>query len=408
MRLRVQNPDSMLMTRLLILASFLGPAYSWAAPGNKAFWIWNGSQTAPKFRLAQTRLLASGQRTDIYVEHPHSRSPAQLQNLVEQIENLSLPGALVPGLGVLPLGERLFGPLPGSGRLSVVIGRLRYTRSFSTPLDRGLAPKPWKSNFGNIIYVDVNAKESESALVAHELRHLLAPSHRAPLRPGQWDWLEEVLAEAMMLATGHYDDQHLADALGEKTGNAPLVSRSYLPLGPQLLFASFLIDSFPDPERTLRELGGLADSRRETLAAYFRQRSNYPTSFDLIYGNFLSYLFSREGSSTLPNSLVPEGQTGLRVPRMRPFAAIASLPSSVEGSILPYSFVVLSLAEPLPATAVVEVTSLKKEDNAGCTESSLPLWKPVNPTKIVVYAVGCEHRIPADRVEFRLRILERS
>lgn len=412
---------------LALLLAFAGSgAASFAAQGqgagsHRSFWVRNFESPVIDYRLVNAALLARGERTDFYVEDGFSVSPFTVAGLLQQQESLANAGALYPGLGTLPALEQIFGPLPSTprdgNRLVVLFTNFGeffpYGGAYSTAADglteaiaqaRGL-----HSNEANVVYLEIGAAGAPvtASLLARETYRLISyPRTALTALPSVWLW--QTLSESSQLALGVYGAQSAVDQYLALPQEMSLVTRGPQRRGPQALFASFLIDSFSDPAGFLRELQAypLPDLLpRELLAAQVRQQTGVPVTFDLIFGNFLSYIFENEGSSTLPRRLVPAGQTGLRLPAATPFASLATLPATVEGSLLPYSFALVQLAEPLPPTAVVSVRALNEDVVSTCPGGSTALWKPVSPTKIVVYAVGCEHRTGADRLRFRLTIL---
>lgn len=396
----------------------------------KEFWVWDLSVMPPGFRKTTATLKTNGARSLIYAEDNMEIPQSYITSLNINLEIQSPEDAAFPRLGIVPMEERVFSPLPKKinpdDRVIILFANLgKYKEhefdGFFNAYDQMTESEAQKenqhSNEANIIYLNGMRKTADytTGVIAHELQHLLA--HNATGKPdfSQDLWLSETLAEGAMLLAGYFTDQgHLHD-YALTTGKYPLVSHTYVQYGSQLMFASYLLDSIKDGWSALGFLTKLNGKGRDAIETLFRQKSNTPLSFDAIYGNFISYIFENAATSTkLPYSWNRPSGSGLLVPAIRPYASIQSFPAQVEGSLYPYSFVAIDMAIPLPVTSIVKVeviphtNSITDETSQNnCGSSANVLWKPITVKKIAIYAVGCEHQGKDDYVNFRLKILDR-
>jgi hypothetical protein len=382
----------------------------------RRFWV----KSQYGYRLAQTRLEATGDRSYIYVEESTKQkrvNPGFIESLSLSLEKRAPDGALLPGLGIIPLEEALFGSLPKvispDERVAIVFADIAgnqfvdgYFNSFDQMTAAEAEAAGQKSNEGNIVYVN-GFRRSESytaSIAAQEIQKLLS---YYPSESESGDlWFRETLGKAAKLATGFYVDQAQLNQYAQQPSLFPLVSSSYIQQGPQLLFASFLLDSMPDKVTGLRLLSSHGGNGREAVEALFRKFSGGPLTFDVIFSKYLSYIFAGAGRD-LPAPRKLEA-TGLRLPAIRPYATLKSFPAEVKGELMPYSVLAIDLPQALPPTAVVQVNTLRQhgaEDS--CSQQGTVLWKPIDLKRIAIYSVGCEHQSPSDRLQFHLKVLDK-
>lgn len=370
------------------------------------------------YRQATTTLRAAGARSYIYVESglpSRNITAKQVETIRFRLEESAPVGALLPNLGVIPLQEILFAPLPRliseDDRVAVVVARITdnpYVDGYFSPFDQIPAARAEslgeKSNEGNIIYVNALERNETGilAVFAQELQKLIS----YPVSRGEDLWFRETLGKAAKLASGFYVDQSQLNEYAARPSLFPLVSRTYIQQGPQLLFASFLLDSMPDKVAGLRLLNAKAKNGREAVESLFRQVTGSPFTFDVIFSKYLSYVFAGAGGD-LPAPLTPE--TGrLQFPVIEPYAEIKSFPAELTGDLMPYSVLAISLPSALPPTAVVKITTLRPKGRGGvCGRTATALWKPVDLKTIAIYSVGCDHESPDDRVQFHLTVLDK-
>lgn len=382
---------------------------------SRRFWI----KTQYGYRLAETELKAVGARSYIYVERAlwEKKIPQELvERLSYTLEKQAPPGAILPNLGVIPLEETVFAPLPKvispDEKVSVVftaISNNNFIDGYFHPFDQMSAAearaKGERSNEGNIIYLN-GFRRSESytaSIVAQELQKLLSYH---PSEGSEDLWFRETMGKAAKLATGFYVDQPQLNQYALQPSLFPLVSYSYVQQGPQLLFASFLLESMPDKVNGLRLLTSLSGNGRSAVEILFREATGSPLTFDAIFSKYLSYLFAGSGRD-LPSPRKPKTES-LHLPPIRPYTALKSFPAEIWGELMPYSVLVIDLPEALPATAVVEITPIRQhgaEDS--CSQLGTVLWKPIDLKSIAIYSVGCEHLSPYDRLQFHLRVLDK-
>jgi hypothetical protein len=422
--------------RFLIAASFAGCALfslspcAFAGPeigSSREFWVWDLNVMPPAFRRAEATLRAQGKRTLIYVEKKYSAeqiSPAYIERLETTLEHACPPGSLCPQEGVVPFEEAHFGALPNrfsapDNRLVVLfadLGKYKdhefdgFFNSYDQISEAEAQREQQHSNEGNLIYINGLRRDENytNGVIAHELQHLLV--HDPSGRSTKDSWLSETLAEGAMLTTGYFSDQAHVDRFTKSTGNSPLVSTTYVSYGPQLLFASFLLDFAGTTVTNLAELSQIQLAGREAVEKFFETRLHAPQSFDAIYSNFISYLFNAQSFSwSLPVSWARLPQFGIAVPEIAPYKTIRSFPASLEGWVYPYAFVAIDLPSELGDTTNVKVEALRPgTEGPSCARTASPLWKPVGKKRIVVYAVGCEPKSKQDVLHFRLIITDQA
>lgn len=382
---------------------------------SRRFWVKNQSG----YRSAETELKAVGERSYIYVE----KSLWEKRITRELVERLSLAlekrapeGAILPNLGIVPLEETLFAPLPKvispDERVSVVFAEISnnqffdgYFNAFDQMTAAQAEAKGQRSNESNVVYIN-GYRRSESytaSVVAQELQKLLS---FYPSEDAEDLWFRETLGKAAKLASGFYVDQPQLNQYAQQPSLFPLVSYSYVQQGPQILFAAFLLDSMPDRVQGLRLLNSFSGNGRQAVEILFRQITGSPLTFDVIFSKYLSYLFAGSGRD-LPNPRKSDSMF-LRLPPIRSYAALKSFPAEIRGELMPYSVLVIDLPEALPATAVVQITPIRQhgaEDS--CARQGTVLWKPIDLKRIAIYSVGCEHQSPFDRLQFHLRVLDK-
>lgn len=420
------------MFRILFISlvmGFVAPVWAPAAPlesETRNFWVWNLRVFPHSYREARTSLLVRGDRVNIYAEDGLKIPAGYLARLRVQLEKKPPAGALYPEFGILPSLEKLFGPTPEplrgrTNELNVVfadLGRPGVIDSYYAPADRltqyQAEGSGAKSNEGNIVYINgyQGSDERTATALVQALQELLGSAHRG----GSFAldrWLAQTLSEASLLSVGLFSDQTRLDRFVQNPTEFPLVSHSLLQAGPQLLFAAYLLDQSNDKARVLSALAEMPARGREAVESVFRNETGTPLTFDLIYGNFLAYIFRMSGKhERLPFSLEHEAGRGLLVPEIQPYIRLELIPAIMEGSVYPYAFALFDLPEELPQTAIVQVEPIRKglrrpDGSLPCSETASVLWKPVTQKRIAVYAVGCEHETEQDRVYFRLSVLDR-
>lgn len=402
----------------------------------KEFWVWDLSVMPPGFRKARATVRAEGARSRIFVEEKLWESnitSSYVNTLHYHLEQEASKDAFLPNLGIVPLEERIFNPLPDSpssdDRVIVLFADLGQYKDyqfdgFYNGFDQMKEEEAWSkyqqhSNEANIIYIN-GLRLNElytTGVIAHELQHLI--SHVDAKENFQRDlWLSETLAEGAMILTGYFTDQAHVNRFAKASFQYPLVSHTYVQYGPQLLFASYILDSFYlDRGTTLGRLTKMRKPGREAIEALFRDLTGTPVTFDVIYSNYLSYIFDYSGNSmVLPLSRTDLDKKGIQIPKFEPYVTLDTLPAQVEGTVFPYSFAVIQLPKELPPSAIVEVNNPQLAEKVqegpsvtdSCAYKASVLWKPIDATRIAVYAVGCEHKSAADRVPFRLKVLDKS
>lgn len=421
---------------LALLALFFAPLAFAAGDGDyrlgdrKEFWVWDLRVMPPAFRRTEATVRAVGPRSYIFVENAlweKNITPDYVERLHHRLE-IETPRGALKQMGIIPLEEEVFAPLPkkirNDERLIVLFADLGQYKDyqfdgFFNAFDQMKEETAWNefeqhSNEANIIYINGfrGTEDYTTGVIAHELQHLLA--HHATDNAADFNqapWLSEMLAEGAMLVTGYYSDQGHVNRFTENPGRQPLVSETYVSYGPQLLFASYLIDSVRSDATALGFLTRLKKRGREAIEFLFRSQTSFPLNFDAIFSNFLTYVFQASGTQErLPSAWTHHGDNGLLVPAIRPVARIEKFPAQLTNSVFPYSFVSIDLAQEIPPSAVVEVEAVTRDvpseqpAEPTCANTASVLWKPMGPKRIAVYAVGCEYLSPKDVVDFRLSI----
>lgn len=417
--------------RLLLLCSVsalcaCASALAASPPEKRDFWVWNLNVMPPGNRLAHAVLKSAGNRSLIYVEDALESqiSPEYISRLGRTLEGEAPAGALMPSQGVIPFEENLFGPLPTristEDRLIILfadLGKYKehefdgFFNVYDQVTDAEAQKEGQRSNESNIIYINGLRRDETytNSVISHELEHLLEFS---PGKNEKDNWISETTAEGAMLLTGHFSDQLHVNKMMTNPGEFPLVSNSYVAYGPQLLFASFLIDFSPEREFNLRFLAESKLPGRTVVEQLFENRLGNPQTFDAIYSSFLSYIFAgSDDRASLPFAWARPAGTGVSIPPVTPYKVIGSFPASVDGWIYPYAFVLIELANELSPNAQVKVQSIADptdpDAKTSCATTASVLWKPVGKKRIAVYSVGCEPNSKKDLVHFRLSIQDR-
>jgi len=413
------------------------PPYAFATPdplpvgSEKEFWVWDLNVMPPAFRKTKATLRAAAKRSYIFVEDKFWQTQID-QNLIDRLtkrlEQESIPGAIFPNQGIIPTEEKIFAPLPTKinpdERVNILFADLGKYKTYNfdgffNVFDQMPEEKTWQefeqhSNEANIIYIN-GLRQSEEytiGVIAHELQHLLAYHAVESEENFEQDlWLSETLAEGAMLLTGYFTDQGHVNRYIENPAAYPLVSHSYVQYGPQALYAAFLID-------TAGEYGGLgkltrsANKGQNAIEALYQNHTGNPISFDAIFSNFISYVFQASiTKEKIPSNKQRLQKFGLTVPKIKSDSYIEKIPTIIDGSLYPYSFSVIELAKELPQDSLVKVERIVKTHNADpvgdCSNVATPLWKPLSPKFLAIYAIGCEHNNKNDIVNFRFSIFEK-
>jgi hypothetical protein len=405
-----------------------------AAPAigsEKEFWVWDLNVMPPAFRRAKATLRASGDKSLIYVEDSFWQKqikPDYLSRLKTLLEVASPQGALMPGLGVIPVEENYFGPLPkresGENRLVVLfadLGKYKdhefdgFFNSYDQLTEAAAQKEEQHSNEANIIYLNGLRRDENytNGVISHELQHLL--SFDLSGESSKDNWLSETLAEGAMLATGHFTDQPHVNQFAKNTGGSPLVSSTYVSYGPQLLFASFLMDFATQNALNLSELSHSKLKGRDAVEQLFQRRLGNPQTFDAIYSGFVSYVFNANLYAwSLPIGWDRQRTSGISVPEIASYKTFSGTPGAIDGWVYPYAFVAIDLVTELSDTAKVTVEAIRpiagdENSKAGsCAFTASVLWKPVNKKRIAIYGVGCEPKSKADMLHFRLIIVDQA
>lgn len=388
-----------------------------AAPLEREFWVWDLSVMPPGSRQAKASLRAIGDRSLVYVEDKlwnKEIQPEFVKRLQQRLEQLTPPSSLFPNLGIVEIEEKLFAPLPKiistDERVIVLfadLGKYKnfefdgFFNAFDQLPDEISRADGQRSNESNVIYINGFRQNEDytTGVIAHELQHLLH-YHVGP-KEGQDLWLSETLGEAAMLLTGYDTDQGHANRYAKEPHKTSLVSQTYVQYGPQLLFSAFLLDSMPNKKIGLQHLVRSPKGGKEAVEGLFHKDGARPINFDLVYSNFLTYLFDREGKNvpyTLPHS-------DLTVPNFSSQFKIESYPARISGTLMPYTFTLVDLPKALPANALIKLERITDDDSKDCGLESSLLWKPVSPKKLAIYSVGCEQTGKFDAVKYQLQIL---
>ena len=390
-------------------------------PASRAFWVRNAGGAPLQFRTATASLRAFGSRSAIYVEDRSAvtagLSPNYLSRLEVQLEHLVPGGAFVSDEGLIALEEMLFGPVPRYRDDPIVV----LFADLGAPLVDGeihdydqlpdadsFSRLQAHSNEANVIYVNGFRKTEPrtGGEVARELERLL--SANATVVPRE-SWLSDVLSEGAMLLTGFFTDQDRVDEYLRHSGRYPLVTPSGAQLGPQLLFSSFLLDTLPSAHGTaVGALSRLPLGGRDAVETLVQDLTKTPLNFDAIFSNFVSYVFDQSAAGTaLPSSW--HHTSALHAQTISPYFTYKAGSGELTGELAPYSFVAVDLAQELSPAAEIHVSRADAPPGASpsdCAQNASVLWKPVNKTRIAVYALGCDPAGSTEMVQFRLKILD--
>jgi hypothetical protein len=387
---------------------------------SRDFWVKNAGANPATYRRARATLRAQGNRTAIYVEDKlfgKQLNSDLVSRLEWQLESAVPSGAFVNDQGLVAVEEGLVGPLPrgvhGDGRLTILFADLGAPsfdglfNSFDQVTDAEAQKTQQHSNEANVIYVN-GFRQSEgytSSVIAHELEHLLTSGTTRE------SWLGEALAEGTMMLSGFFTDQPRVDQYLSDSGTFPLVTPSTVQYGPQLLFASFLIDTLPSARGTaIGALSELPASGRDAVEQLFQKETDVPLNFDAIFSNFVSYVFTQDqGAVSLPSTW--RHNPGIKMPKVASFFTYKAGSGELTASLAPYTFVAIDLAQELSPSAIIQVQRIPPahvdETTAlSCAGNASVLWKPVSKTRLAVYAVGCDPADHAETVQFRLKILD--
>jgi len=405
----------------LCLHATIAPAAAVAtAPATRVFWVRNPGLSPVTFRRTTATLRNSGTQSLIYVEDkltPGGLSPEYLSRLGDQLERAVPGGAFVTGEGLVSLEVSLFGPLSPAAsqenRLLVLFADLGEAgpggefHDYDLLSDASAQKLGCHSNEANVIYVNgfQKTENGTGGIVARELEGLLSASGVR-----REAWLADSIAEGTMLLTGYFGDQDRVDNYLKNSGQFPLVTPTNGQLGPQLLFSSFLLDALPSTRGTA--IGGLSHlpfGDRHAAEKLFQDQTQSPLSFDAIFSNFISYVFDQSAAGTaLPNAW--HHSPSIHAPEIAPYFTYKEGSGELVGKLAPYSFVAIDLAQELSPTAEIHVSRADPQllgvPPSDCAQNAAILWKPVNKTRIAVYAVGCDPGDPAEMVQFRLKILD--
>jgi hypothetical protein len=411
---------------LVIGSIFIGLALPlWAIGADSKFiWIRSGSENGNEYRRIQIDLRKSGRVSEIFTENsPNLRiSASEIDFLAEQLESRS-NSSLYPERGIIDLISSLYGPFPvrfdSQGKIKIVFldadahdlssfeGYVNFRDQWTSKYAESIG---FKSNQGNFLYLPSNVFHTDTALrnitkILPKFSHLRAE----PQATFPKTWLTESLGETALFMGGFFDRDMLRFA-----ANSQLYSLTQLPMenssNPLFsLFGSFLLDSMKSKQAGLSFFTRLQGLGRDEVESFFRMESSRPVTFDVIFANFVSYLFTNEGlhlpiTVALPN----KNGSGLLLPTIIPFKEITSYPFEMESKIYSYGFLSLNLRSPLPSGAIVDIQNDSNFGPSGnCSKLATVLWKPIHPRKIVLYSVGCDPISFKDLVKFRLRIFDK-
>ncbi len=388
----------------------------------KDFWVWNFHGSTHSFRLARGKLRGSGERSAIYVEDSAlpQISDESIAHLLEWLEREAPKGAIFPGKGLIEIEEKIFSALPRridhDKRLVIFFAHLgeqgKRVDGYFNVFDQMTSARAWekyrqRSNQGNFIYLNSTQRNDFATLgvVARELQRLLASSATPAKRE---NWLSETLAYSAKLLTGACEEQDSINRFAQNSGTQQLVSPGAVSLGPQVLFASYLLDELPlESPTAMGFLTKIALGGRDAVELLFRQHSDTPLSFDAIFSNFVTYAFSRaEQAARLPGSW--NHAAGFVMPKIDPYFTFKAGSGTFTGFLAPYSFVGIDLAQELSPDAVIKIAKMGESQppSNSCAQNASVLWKPIDPTRIAVYAVGCNPNGLSEFVQFRLTILD--
>ncbi len=386
-------------------------------------WIQGGSQTGYRFQRVTGFSRIEDSTVTLYADSSTQSSlqPPALNRILERLNDGSL-NSIYPELGYADLVRKFFGPFPSifqqSGRLHVVLlNSAQYDLPSLDPFylpydqisDEEAAKSGFQSNQGNYLYVPIKIGTEVEILrsIVRSLPQLSILRH-LPERRIFPNWLHHTLAEVALFLGGFFERN-----MSDFTKYPHLYSLTHESFGREgnslhSLFASFLLDSINYKEIGFKFLSQNAHGGKTSVEALFRTDSSRPITFDVIFGNFVSYLFQNEGLN-LPISIArPGSYDGLLLPRIPAYAEIISTPFVLEAKIYPYGFLAVNLKSPLPAGSVVNLQNITYSGpSENCAKQASLLWKPINPKKIVIYSVGCDPISGRDLVKFRLNIFDK-
>lgn len=395
---------------------------------SRDFWVKEPTQPPGIFRKAKTTLRASGTRSLIYVENELAGGPiseAFLQRLQRHLEVRMPAGAISSSLGMVSYLESVFGPLPrkihADERLIVLFANLGHNqvkpidaayRHFDQLSDiEARARYRQRSNEANIIYVN-GFQKSESyitGIIARELQRLLADTGSGTKQEA---WLAATLAEGATLLSGSFEGQNQVNELAKSSGTYPLVSHARGSRAAQLLFSSFLLDSLSaNSSRGLADISKAPEPGKSAVERVFREQTGAPLTFDSIFSSFVSYVFSHSGN----RGLMPgawQHDSGISMPDITPYFTFAASSGELTGQLAPYSFLAIDLAQELSSTVVIETERISGNGRErwhaaeSCEKDASVLWKPIAPTRIAIYSIGCDPALSRESVSFRLKILD--
>jgi len=416
--------------RLLILCLFsMLTAMSIAAAQEtpRDFWVTGFHTSPPTYRKLRASLRAAGSRSQIYVEDKlwgEELNPDFMGRLLLRLESELPPGAVATETGIVPFEEGLFGSLPkkiapGDDRLIVLFadfgpGRAKSIDGAFNAIDQipdteARAKFNQRSNEANVVYVN-GFRKSEihtTGVIANELQKLLARANSVSEREV---WLSETLAEGAMLLTGHFTNQSRVNELAADPGRFPLVSFSGNTFAAQLLFSAFLLDSvYGTGSDTLAAISKASEPGKAAVERVFREQTGAPLTFDALYSNFVSYVFSHSAQAdSLPQAWSPKD--GILIPEIRPYYSYKSSSGELAGQIPPYSFLAIDLAQELSPKVLIQTERVRQKDALLgpqiCASSASVLWKPIAPKRIAIYSVGCDPLPGEGNIAFRLKIVD--
>jgi hypothetical protein len=399
-------------------------------PPSQDFWVVDLNASPSGFRKAHATLRSTGLRSYIYVEDKlwgSNVSSDFVDRLHAHLELSAPPAAILSGTGLISIEERIFSPLPKKMRaddhLIILLADLGQARGqqrlegFYSLYDQLPDADTWvqfgqHSNEGNFIYLNALHGVSEditTAVIAHELQRMLESVSAPPSADDLDSWFSEMLAESAMLLTGYPTDQPKVDQFLANTGAYSLVTSANVQSGPQLLFSSYLLDTVTGlPSTAMGALAHIGGDGRKAVETIVDRQSGSPLTFDVVFGNFISYLYNQSSTNASLPTLWNHAQ-GIRLGAgIKPAYHLSAISADIVGSIAPYAFVTVQLDSELPGDAVVEVARYDDPHvpnlPGSCSGSASMLWKPINLRAIALYAVGCEPTLPNDKLQFSLKI----
>ncbi len=242
----------------------------------------------------------------------------------------------------------------------------------------------------------------KSLMVAVPALMATAAALAAPEKP----WFNHVRGELYALSFGYIRSANVLENYVRRSQAFPMVSQQGSLNGAQVLFSLFLFDSMTEKRQGLELLLESKGDPKELVEEFFLQETHRPFTFDAIFGDFIGYIFSHEGKTLPMNSAGIRGSFTL--PSITNYATLKSFPVELRGTLQPYSFLSILLPDSLPRSAIIQVENTKDGSTPGsCAQNATVLWKPIHRKRIAVYAVGCDYWSPKDRIQFRLRVLDK-